>query len=354
MTIATYYKSDRPRSDHSQGFVLVAVIWILASMTLLVGYIANQIGSLQDQSFAIERQRVAAFDRLGIESVVLYLASTRTNSHVGLRTEIFESKPIDLDFVRPDFFEDRGDEIRLDSRPYLVNGGHLLRIQDAGSLVSLRNERHQVLHTMLEGYGIPRSEVDRLIATLIDYTDRDDLISLNGAESHDYQRKGMLPPTNRFLVNPWQLYNVMDWPPYLDRFPELLTEVTAAPGDRENYNTMTMQSVIRHTGDELAARRVLKYRANQSFSGIDEVGQITGGLMRDPFPMSFVPSRYLRLELAEPIGGKAEWIGITLTPNSNLSPWEIEYRVPAATTTEYTHEGFREVGAGAPPTTLLE
>ena len=349
-----YSSLKSPNAVRAPGFVLVAVVWLLASMTLLVGYIAKRVEGLQQQSFIMERRGVAALDRLAIESVVLYLASTRTSSNGGLRTEPFESTPIDLNFQRTNFFEDRGDEIRLDNRAYLVKGGHLLRIQDAGSLVSLMNERHQVLRSVLEEYGIPRPEVERLIATLIDYIDRDDIVSLNGAEKYDYQRKGMLPPTNRFLVSPWQLYNIIGWSPYLDRFPELLTEVTVTAGGQENYNTMTIQSVTRHTGDNLSARRVLDYRASQSFSGTEAVAKITGNVRRDPFGMSFVPSRYLRLELTDPVGSKAEWIGITLTPGSTLSPWEIDFRVPAATTMEYTHEDFREVGAVAPPTTLLE
>ena len=349
-----YYNFRRAKAAQAHGFILVAVVWLLASMTLLVGYIATRVEGLQQQSFVTEQRGVAELDRLAIESVVLYLASTRTSSNGGLRTQPFEEEPMSLGFQQASFFKDRGDEIRLDNRPYRVRGGHLLRIQDAGSLVSLMDERYQALRTVLEDYKIPRSEVERLIATLVDYTDRDDVMSLNGAEKYEYQRQGMLPPTNRFLVSPWQLYNVMGWAPYLERFPELLHEVTVTAGGQENYNTMTPQSVMRRAGDDAVAKRLLEHRESNSFSSAQAVANLTGQVRGDPFGMAFVPSRYLRLELTPPLGGKAEWIGITLTPGSTLSPWEIDFRVPSVTQTEDIDGDFRKAGAFAPPTTLLK
>ena len=338
--------SSRGRSE---GFVLVAVIWVLAALALVAGFIAVQVESLQNQSFAMEQRRVESMDRLAIESVLLYMASTRTATYAGLLTEPYV--PGNSDIVTEHSFAARGNEIRLDGRMYPVRGNHRIRIQDAGSLVSLRNDQTTKLEGLLQSYQLPDHKVEYLISTLYDYTDRDHVSRLNGAERGEYSHAGMMPPTNRFLTNPWQLLNVIGWQEHLEKMPGFFEEITIYVGDRENYNTMTPKA-MKGFGVNIMVdvERIFEHRSERAFGRLQEVLEVSGQIFdRDPMAVTFLPSRYLRLRIAGPGSNTERWVGVTLTPNSNLAPWEIDYRV-AGVTMKSEQNYVRELAA---PTALL-
>lgn len=352
MTLST----DRQQS----GFVLVAVIWVLASIALLAGFIATQLETLQNQSFAMEQELQGDLDRLAVESTIKYLAATRATSFAGLRTAPFEQEQ-SFDFANSgNFFEPAGSDIRLDGRPYKVSGNQVIRLQDAGSLVSLRSDSLERLRRLLVHYELTRAEADRLISNLLDYTDRDDSPRLNGAERFEYEKLGMLPPTNRYLVNPRQLYNVLGWQAVLDKHPQLLEEVTIYVGDNENFNTMTPLGLSDFgERDRSEWQRLAEYRRAASFARLSDVTRITGNFYAgDPLAVSLVPSRYLHLQIGDVEGGKHELIGITLTPNSNLAPWEVDFRLARNNATgNFKGNNFKEnderLAATAAPTPLL-
>lgn len=339
MTTVTSFKPE--------GFVLVAVIWVLAAMSLLAGYIATQLQGVQDSSFVREQQRIDALDRLAVESVVLYLASTRTATQGGILTDLYAPREVNP-FEASNLFVPRGDELRLDGRAYKVRGGHQLRIQDAGSLISLRSETLVRLEHLLAEYDLSRMQRERLVATLMDYTDRDSTPGLNGAERGGYGAD--LPPTNRFLTNPMQLHNVSGWSRYLEAMPGFFDEVTIYVGDRENYNTMR-PSGMRAVGLEDASEitRIIEHRERSPYGDMAEVLEVTGQVFtRDEMAVTFLPSRYLRLRLNKAGESIEHWIGVTLTPNSNLSPWEIDYRLRG----RFSDNGHGLTGHNS-PTTLL-
>lgn len=339
--------SSRFKAD---GFVLVAVVWVLAAMALLVGFVASQLSTMQDQAISTQVKRIDDLNRLFIESTVLYLAATRGSSYGGLRTSPLSQQHVPtFDLFRIDAFRDRGDELRLDGRPYRVGGSYILRLQDAGSLVSLRNPNLNRLQALLFSYGLEPERTDTLIAALTDYTDRDETILLNGAERSFYLERQFIPPTNRYLSTPWQLHNVVEWSEFLDQAPAFFDDVTIYVADRENYNSMTPWAMEQVNGmSEIETKEIMSHRLTGSFGSLLEVMKVSGGITpRDPLAVTLVPSRYLRLILQKDEEGIEYWMGITLTPDSSLAPWEIDYRITRANTS-----GKEYVGS-TPPTALL-
>lgn len=337
------------------GFVLILVIWVIAGLSLMVAFVASQVDDLQTLAFKNEALVQQRLDRQSIKWTLLYLASTRTNSHSGIRTEVYVPPEVaSLDVFDTDPFVVRGDELRLDGRLYQAQNKTLFRLQDAGSLVSLRSDRLVTLRALIEHYGISRSRTERLLATLSDYTDRDQIASLNGAERNGYERASMLPPTDRFLSSPMQLYNVMDWPAVLDEYPSLIEELTIYVGDWENYNSMTPTAIIALTpNDERETRRIVAARDERTYRGIGDVFAVSGSVYpRDALSTTFVPSRYIRLTISDSQQSKAYRIGITLTPDSNLAPWEIDYAISWPLTADLKNDIAR-LEPEAPPTTLL-
>ena len=338
------------RSTSSSGFILVAVIWVLAAVSLLVGFIATQLEDLQNQAFNREQLQQERFDQLAVESTFLYLAATRGYSHAGLRSRVVESPAETNAFFATNHFADRGDEIRMDGRDYLVRGGQILSVQDAGSLVSLRSDRLTNLKRLLASYNLDPRDINRMVTVLADYIDRDELTRIDGAERNEYDSSGLLPPTNRFLASPFQLKNLLGWREFLDRHPGVFDEITIYVADRENYNTMTERAIgLISEVDSADAERIFEHRKTDSFSNLSEVLQVTGNVFqRDPFTVTNIPSRYMRVRLYNPRSGIEAWIGITLTPASSFAPWEVDYRHLLAM------EGKADANSAmAAPTTLL-
>ena len=356
MTIVTSLNSAVKQSPTgSDGFVLILVIWVLAGLSLMVAFMASQLDQLQSTAIESETFMQQQLDQRSLQSVVLYLAATRTHSYAGLRTQPYVPTTASaIDLIETDFFAADGLELKLDGRPYVTSSGLRLQLQDAGSLISLRSDGLNSLRALLESYNFGFARVDQLIAALQDYTDRDEVSLLNGAERSEYERRDLPPPTNRFLVSPWQLNNVLGWREVLSEHPELLNEITIYVADRENYNSMTRKAIeVLTPNDADEASRIIEQRRASSYKRLEQVNDVSGNLYsRDVFSITFVPSRYIRMTVSDPELRKATQIGITLTPDSNLSPWEIDYTVTRPYTADYNNDIGR-LEPTASPTTLL-
>ncbi len=315
-----------------RGFVLVATLWVLLAMTLFISYFSELVEESQDQALHLKDSLQTRLDQQATLATLLYLASTRPMTYAGLTTPPYERKVQGNPLDGFDPFLQTSGELRLDGRLYKGIGQTNFRLQDAGSLISLRGDDHTRLKKLLDLNKIGEGHQERLIANLLDYSDRDSLLNLNGAEFSQYSSAGISPPANRFLVSPMQLLNVLDWNRYLDReqFLNLISEVTIYVANRENFNSMTkpgMRTIGSDGIDIPAIDMIQQHRMTESFSSIGEVNQLTGSLIPlDPFVTPFFPSKYIRLSLQQTGLRQAEWLGITLTPDSRFAPWTIDYR----------------------------
>ena len=198
------------------GYALVSTIWILAALVLFTGFMASRIGTIQENVLSSSNEQRGRLEKRSTLSTILYLGSTYGVSFAGISvSDPVESRRSDLlEITR---FAVTGKELRLDSRTYDGAGEVQFSLQDTGSLISLGSLNNtKRLERLLGYYGIPKEERQRLIASLKDYVDRDELASVNGAEGSAYLRRNMLPPTNRFLHSPTQIYNVLGWSAALD------------------------------------------------------------------------------------------------------------------------------------------
>ncbi len=315
----------------SDGFVLVATLWVLAAMTLFVAYFSTVVAESQAQAITIRQQLQSNLDQQATIATLLYLSSTRPMNYAGLTTEQY-SRPQNINPLTGQApFVPNGNEIRLDGRGYHGVGQVIFRLQDAGSLISLRGENFRRLERLLEDLGVERQKRQKLIANLKDYSDRDNLVNLNGAELREYDDKGLIRPLNRFLVSPMQLLNVIDWNNELNekQLSALMHEVSVYPGSRQNFNTMTkkgMQTLGLEGIDEASISKILENQKDKHFGNLSEVNHLTGTLIpADPMSVQLFPSKFLRLTIVQEGQRQVQWVGITLTPSSRFAPWEIDY-----------------------------
>lgn len=321
------------RSQH--GFVLVATIWVLAAMTLFIGFVSSAALEMQDDIFLDRQEMEHRLAQLATESVVLYLGSTQPVTYAGL-TMSADSAREDrglTDSLFAPVFEVRGDETRLDGRTYRGVNGTRFTLQDTGSLISLRIERpfqQKLLAGLLEKFDVSPAEAALLVSRLLDYIDRDNERSLDGLERRDYIEQNYLPPTNRFLRSPTQLLNVPGWKTTLGgRLDEFLEEVTVGSGNRPNFNTMRSKAMELHYNlPEEAINRVLSFRNQNAYRSMADIDQVAGVVVPSEVPgLMPVPDSLLRLKMWHTERGGEQWVGIRFTPLSGHAPWEIDYRL---------------------------
>ena len=312
------------KSAKQKGYVLVMVLWLLAIFSVFVVYGSMEIDQLQQSAYQEFEDYELELARNSTEQTLLYLLATRESSYAGLQVLKKYTKRVSDPF-QPGLFEPAGPTLRLDGRQYLGEGQLPFSVQDAASLVSLRSKDDSALHSLLTQMGKTSVERERLVARLLDHTDRDRDVRLNGYETRSTRAIG---PINRFLVSPLQLKDVRGW---RNAFTEsewrrLFQEVTIYVGSRWNVNSMTPAGTraIGLSGSSIV--EILELRKSGHFGNVQQLSAMTGEMTGiDPVRLAFTPSKYYRLGFRD--RSSTAWVGVTMTPDSRDRPWAIDYRI---------------------------
>ena len=313
-----------------KGFILAATLWALVALAALASYMDRATDEHVDDARRAKLLLQAEIDRRGTEATVLYLLATNFVNH---RALVHAREQV---FTDPDEMPDEGfgdGELGLAGEPYAGLGGVVFALQDEAGLVPINSPGTGALTVLLEHLGASPEAVARLTPRLVDYVDRDQLLSLDGAERFDYQQSGRAPPANWFLQNPMELANVLGAdgllaPGQWRRLRELSTP-RLMPG--LNFTTMPADVAVALLGvkpDKLGP--FLEARRERAVVMPDRIRELTGRappVVRDEI-IGF-PQPMLRLSTWWPGGGARVVRGITLTPGAEDVPWRTEYRYSA-------------------------
>lgn len=320
-----------------RGFVLAVTLWLLAGMALVVGLMTLwALGEVREAT--AERDRVEdAAAMLRARETLLYIAATRDVTRAGLPLEALDDARravLRLDDIGSLNKDPRGDELRVDGRPYAAPGNVRFAMQDESGLFSLVAPVPATLDRFLQTQGLPEGDIPRLRDSLLDYIDPDDLRRLAGAESTDYERDGRASPPQRRLLVPGELAGIAGWdalPPAV--LARLADHVTTAYAGAINLNTMPASLLPAWiAGCPEACDRVLHQRDVRPFlNGRDLQLRSTVGLPGDDaIDYRFVASDAFRITLWGRSGGG--WrLHVRLTPLADKTgPWTVlaAYPVP--------------------------
>lgn len=291
------------------GYVLVATLWLLAVIVVAATYFAEQVAQAvrlaqraQDISgslVAMESARAEVLFRLGTTAL--------TVQGVGVEPE---------------------NRIALDGRSYVDEAGGHVALQDARGLLNVNFPNEGMLVRLLVAHGVGAEHHSRLIDTLRDYVDIDDLHRLNGAEKDDYLRLGLPPPPNDLLVVADQLSHILGWRDqaslWQDRaFVDLLT---ASRVEMLNLNTAPEQVLAALPGatPELAAQ-IVHARRQQPLRSFHDVLAITDqfGAQQADW-ITYYPGPAIRVTISHPDVPWRHRFEVRLTPNSEVAPWRVD------------------------------
>ncbi|MDY7539953.1 type II secretion system protein GspK [Undibacterium sp. RTI2.1] len=293
------------------GFVLVATLWILATITIAAAYFAQRIANsieLAQQYDQHIKSRIACSDS---KSEITYLMSTRNFSLFGLG--------------------DVNTHFSLDNRPYKMEGDCIARLQDTRGLYPINGISREALGILLTERKVPVAAYDQLYDTLMDYiAPNPQLHRLNGVTLQDYQNAGLPKPFGRPLITPDQLRNVYGWSAQKSLWEgdtPFTDSITTALNVGMNPNTAPISVLMTLPGITLpGAELIVKYRAIELIQGETQLAQLAG---LDPQKLVLkilaLPSDTTRVSLGTSSQATSIRYNIKLTPDASEAPWRIDY-----------------------------
>ena len=291
------------------GYVLVATLWLLAVITIAAAYFAEQVGQAVRQA---QRSQ-------DISGALVAMESARAEILFRLGTTALTINGLGMDPAH---------RLALDGRPYIDDARASVALQDARGLLNINFPNEAMLTRLLSAHGVNAEHHSRLIDTLRDYTDIDDLHRLNGAEKDEYLRLGLPPPPNDLLIVTEQLPHIIGWRdhPQLWQDRAFIELLSTSRVEMFNLNTAPEQVLAALPGatPELASQ-IVKIRQQQPLRSFRDILALTDQLGAQQADwITYYPGQGIRVTIAH---ADVPWLykfELKLTPNSETAPWRVD------------------------------
>lgn len=319
-----------------RGFILVATLWTLAGLTLLAGYITTVVASDRARAELTRHSLQDELDARGTAATLLYLLATSRMDHLGL---VLEREQQFVKLEEGARWPAGDGVLEVTGRAYMGLGRVRFSIQDETAFASV-NRPDPMLVAAFKHVGVTDRDIDRLMPRIIDYTDPDQAMMLDGAERYDYERHGLAAPANWFMTSPLELKKVLGAGEVLTaaQWRVLRRVLTARIKHSYNVNTMPPDALaVLLGGDEHAVSQVLTARAERPVTNVRTVVTKTGRAVPLHEDTLMLPSRIFRIAVWRPGDRVRTLEGITLTPSSTFGPWRKEYSYTEPVDDDATH-----------------
>jgi|GEM_PF-2774470 len=342
------------------GFILALTLWIIAAVGLVVVAVNQWVSATVDNARVLSEQAEMELAAADIQNELIFAMGTRPMTYRGMEVgrlleEIDRTDATAL--MTADYQSSR--YIRMDGRPYQVESkpGYVIRIYDGRGLVNLNAVSAPYLRRLLGLFEIPEPDQNSLIDSLEDYTDRDDLTRISGAEEREYARLGRKAPANAWLMTPLEAQYVLGW----DQYPALWQREMDTPllstctVSGFNPNTASREALLSNFSglmeDDIQA--VLERRAVRPFRNMREFASTANTLLRDePFFYTFAPGACVVVEVLRVDTQARERFSLTIDNfSAKTKPWRIDYAFSLPTKNQTAdREPFPEEVFPAPDT----
>jgi hypothetical protein len=167
------------------------VLWVIAGLSVIAAAVSQQALQAATSTAGFADRAQAERDFAQARAELLFTLSTSGVVNRGRRV---------------------GNQLlRVDDHPYLAAGGSHLSVQDALGLMNLSRLQTKSGVPFLVGCGATPEQALRLIDTLADYVDADDLRRTQGGEAADYRQANLPAPRNSPLLSVQELWQVLGW-----------------------------------------------------------------------------------------------------------------------------------------------
>jgi len=258
------------------GFILVAVLWLLVIMVLSATAFSVWVERLRTQVMRDNQKAEANLQTANVLAVFVYTYATGMKLPEGVPLPL-EGKP-EIKYLNDDDAMSGAPPIIVNAEGYLsLNrdvyeiGDTRIMLHDRKGLIGLSRTLDQTIYDRIAALSMISSGApilqsvtgSHLAATLADFRDADSIRQAQGAESLDYTRANKALPNNAPLVTPLQLRQVMGWDEALkDRDDAWLLQTFKESGGRDiNVNTAASGVLGLLVGNQENLEKFLKTRA---------------------------------------------------------------------------------------------
>lgn len=202
----------------------------------------------------------------------------------------------------------------LDGRPYQspensadsanADPGIVIRLQDRSGLINMNAQDEAAFSRMLLALDIDKNDAQGMAATLVDYTDRDQLKRLEGAEKPVYVRQDLPPPLDEPMRAEFEAFNALGWERLNEGERREIAEHSYAALISAPKNVNTASAFALRTWFDLSesqAARILKDREIDPYRSVYEFSARTGIALPESELNSYtIPSSTIRLRIERP------------------------------------------------------
>ncbi|MDX2225455.1 MAG: type II secretion system protein GspK [Rhodospirillaceae bacterium] len=330
--------SSNCSGTRTAGFVLPLVLWIIAGLGLVVAAVSAWVSTAVSNAQALRDKVDVQLAVADVRNELIFLLATRPFSGRGLEIggDLELPDAADIDAIMVGNFSSRL-ALAFDGRPYAVQSypDLVIRLQDGRGLLQLNALDPRALDELLAQFDLPETQRNRMIDTLRDYVDEDDLNRLAGAEERDYRLAGLRAPPNQALLTPYQARDVMSWSGVSQLWAEDLQGPLLTTCQSTGFNPNTAPERILRAAlprvTEEGARSIVERRRDKSLRNQREVGAAAGtSLIEEPFFYSFSPGPCTIVDMFHRTSGERVRFSLTMVPFSKVQPWRTDYelRIP--------------------------
>lgn len=246
-----------------KGFILATTLWFLVILTFVMSTIAVQTTNMIDNTRTLQQQQNAQIEWHNTFQILKYLLATRAYDYRGL---ILEKDEQSIVYGKND--GQATEIIKFDQTHYKGWGETQFYIQDVNGLIRLNPVDKTKLSNLLGLLGISVEKRIILMDLLQDYTDKDDLRHINGAEERTYRLQNRSLPTNTPLNSIYELKNIIGWDKEekLWQNSRLLEATTTLNKPGLNINTIPHDALLSISGLSYnIADKIIKQRPFSNF-----------------------------------------------------------------------------------------
>lgn len=330
-------------TSSQQGFVMLAVIWVLLAMLVGVALFSHWVHA--SLFHAQERQntinaRIAAHT---VINTALFVRLTGTRSAYGVSVSsvssdesllaMFEVDDLGATIVDHDVAK-QSQHFAFDQQVWQYGNLNFVA-QDSAGLIGLTLFNHQsMVRNFLRKGSMVREQ--QLIDSYLDYRDADNQRRFSGAESFDYRLQKRSVPLNGALRTPLQLRDIMHWDQVLRDFSngDLLYILQVKDGVAVNVNSASAEVLKLVLDDENLANELYEERNKQPFTSVFDINP---KINNESVEFQIEPSGGLRFwwwKKNSPSAWVADFYYDSLTPGQAAlkRDWTLRVDVPAGLT----------------------
>ena len=311
----------------TKGFILVATLWVLAGLGLLASY----VDGLTDQNVQralLHKQNIQhELDLYSTQATLVYLfATSRMNDRALILEEKQRLVRLDSDVIVPGR---TAREILLDDTVYSGLGDVLFSIQDEGGLASVNSHDFPMFSGMLRSIGLSESARSLITGRLQDYTDANQVLSLNGAEYFEYRQKQLPLPADGLMKSPLELRKLLGFSELLtaQQWADLRPYLTMRQATGYNFNVMPKEVLMALFGNQQAVvQAIISLREGERIYSVPQIERATGKRFNlDDQDMRQFPSSAIRMSLWQKNSRRRTLSGVEFTPFEESSAWRTDY-----------------------------